>query len=263
MVARTSHPVVDLGRAGNRPLLTAEEERLLAWRIQRRKGDPDARRKLVEANLRLVFLFAREFTNKGLPLEDLVVEGQAGLVLAADRFDPRQGTRFSTYAKWWIRLAMRRAVQNQARLVRVPVRTQDVFYRYCRERGDEEDVEAAALRLGENPEFLRRAIEATNLQAVELDIERPHGEHHDVADAVEEAADLVRFEAAWKKMRRLLPRLPRIQRRVLEMRFGLKSGEPLDYREIGRRLKVEWWVARQLEREGLGRLREWIGVGGG
>jgi len=258
MVARTPQPAVDLGRAGNRPLLSAEEERLLAWRIRRKKGDPDARRQLVEANLRLVFLFAREFQDRGLPLEDLIVEGQAGLVLAADRFDPRRGTRFTTYAKWWIRLAMRRAIQNQARLVRVPIGLQDSYYRYRRELDEEETIEEAARRLGEDPDYLREAIGATNVQAVPLDDDRIHGEHQDVADAVEEAAELVRFEAAWKKMRRLLPRLPRIQQRVLELRFGLRGGAPLDHEEIGRRLKVEDSAVREMEREGIERLRTWI-----
>ncbi len=149
-------------------LLTAEEERALALRAQ--AGDAEAERRMMEANLRLVFKLARSYVHRGLPLSDLIAEGNLGLLKAVRKFRPDKGTRFSTYAIWWIRQSIVRALANQARLIRLPVHVELLLARYLREK------EALTQHLGRPPSLaeVAQAIGGAPEELVELEGLRQH-----------------------------------------------------------------------------------------
>jgi RNA polymerase primary sigma factor len=247
------------------PLLTRTEEVDLAKRIER--GDLEAKERLINSNLRLVIANARKYQGHELPLLDLIQEGIFGLIRAAEKFDWRKGYKFSTYATFWIRQAIQRALDNRARTIRIPVhlgqrerkiaRAQsELAARLGREPTDAEIAEAAKLK----PQDVREAREAAR---VVTSLDRPVGEEEDTAlgsllpsgerGPEEEVSILLRDDA----LRRALERLPDRERQVVKLRYGLNgSPEPAPLSETGRRLGISQDAVRKLERKALAELAQ-------
>jgi RNA polymerase primary sigma factor len=245
------------------PLLTRAEEVSLAKRIER--GDLEAKERLINSNLRLVISNARKYQGHELPLLDLIQEGIFGLIRAAEKFDWRRGYKFSTYATFWIRQAIQRALDNRARTIRIPVhlgqrerkiaRAQsELTAQLGREPTDEEIAQAAELSLGE-------VAEAREAARVVTSLDRPVGEEEDAALGAllpstergpEEEVDILLREDA---LHRALQRLPEREREVVKLRYGLDGNpDPAPLSETGRRLGISQDAVRKLERRALAEL---------
>ena len=255
---------------GRIPLLSREEEVDLATRS--RAGDEVAKQRLVEANLRLVVQIARRYVNRGLPLPDLIEEGNLGLLRAVDKFEPDRGARFATYATWWIRQAVARALANQARTIRLPVHVELLLGRYKREH------QRLTQTLGRAPMALELAeamgiseaqvdeLEELRLQPVSLDAPagrdtRRLGETLVDVDA-DPAASLTRLFRERADLVAVLDDLAPNERTVLRRRFGLDGDEPETLESIGRRLDYSRERIRQLETSGLRKLRALLAARG-
>jgi RNA polymerase primary sigma factor len=245
------------------PLLSAGEERELAQRIER--GDLDAKERLVQSNLRLVVAIARRYPRRELSLLDLVQEGCIGLIQAAERFDYRHGCRFSTYAGWWIREAISRALAETGRPIRLPAGQTTNVARIRRAQLELEHelrrpptAAEVAVRVGLSTLRVQQLRRAT---APIASLEQPLGD-----DGALAVGDLVRDEAAelaferdvdvdvdW--LRRALGRLPERDRRVVELRFGLGDALPMTLDEVARRCELSRARVGQIERRALQRLR--------
>jgi len=254
---------VYLGEIARIPLLTREEELELARRA--RAGDDHAKQRLIEANLRLVVQIARRYLNRGLPLLDLIEEGNIGLLRAAEKFEPERGLRFSTYAVWWIRQAVARALANQARTIRLPVHVELLLGRYKREHqkltqtlGRPPTAGELAQAMGTSEEQIAE-LEELRLQPVSLDA--PVGEDarrlvDTIADESADPADtLTRLFHARADLAAVLDDLAPNERTVLRRRFGLDGDEPETLEAIGRRLDYSRERIRQIEVAGLRKLR--------
>ncbi len=261
----SSDPVrVYFQQLGKTPLLTDVQEVALARRAER--GDEAARSKLIESNLRLVISIARRHVGRGMPLLDLIQEGNLGLMRAVDKFDYRRGFRFSTYATWWIRQAVTRSLADQSRTIRVPVHMADKLQTYIRvqrmlvqEKGREPNLEEIAAEMGisvakardiqgmgKEPASLQQAIGEEGDSQLGDFVEDRHA-----AAPVEEVADVVRRE----EILTVLHGLSHRERRVLCLRFGLDDGRPRTLEEVGQVFGVTRERIRQIESRTLARLR--------
>jgi RNA polymerase primary sigma factor len=237
-------------------LLTAEEERELAAAIAR--GDKDARKRMIEANLRLVVKIARDYLGRGITLDDLVGEGNLGLIRATQEFDPRFGTRFSTYASYWIKQAIRHALINTTATIRLPAhmvglltrwrRAERVLYRDLR-RAPTFDEIAAQLGLSE----VQKTLVARAQQAQQLKLENNlagdlnHWSPEEAVDARSAPESSLEAEDERARLRSRLNRLDARERVILSWRYGLEGTSPLTLKEIGRRLGVTREWVRKIE----------------
>jgi RNA polymerase primary sigma factor len=245
------------------PLLKADEERTLAYAIT--EGDAVARDHLVRANLRLVVSIARHYAGKGLALEDLIAEGNLGLLRAAEGFDPTMNTRFSTYASYWIKQSIKRALINTARAVRLPAYMQDLLVKWRRasavlqdELGRPPLEEEVAARMGLSARKL-----ASIKKAIRLHNGSPQGEDDTlnelVADDRTPAPDTALGDS--EELRQVLALLDQLDERraaVLRLRFGIGGEEPRTLQEIGERLGLTRERVRQIEQEALAQLSEMV-----
>ncbi len=251
-----------LADVGRHKLLTAAEEVMLAKRIER--GDVSAKRHMIESNLRLVVSIAKGYRGLGVPFLDLIQEGTLGLNRAVEKFDWRRGYKFSTYATWWIRQSVQRAVANHARTIRVPVHVverQQKLSRAARrlevelgrEATKEELAEATGLPMQHVDEALGAANASVSLnQTVGADDEGELGDlfaDREAVDPFDEAEESLRRQG----VRRALEALPERERRILELRFGFE-GEPWTLEAIGNELDLTRERVRQLEGQALSRL---------
>ena len=253
-----------LREIGRVELLSPDEEAELARRI--REGDAEARDRMIRANLRLVVAIAKEYAQIGLPLLDLISEGNIGLMTAAERFDPSKGAKFSTYAAWWIKQRIRRALRDQGKTIRLPSHLADKLLRMRRARADlsgelqrEPTAEEVSVRIGEPERTVRKWMELSR-DTVSLDQPAGDGEGKDtVADHVadtraEDAGALMDNRQLLEEMEAHLKELPARERTILEHRYGLGGREPESLEEVGARLGITRERVRQLQAAALERL---------
>lgn len=253
-----------LREVGRRPLLTHEQEIDLAKRIER--GDSRAKARLIEANLRLVVSIAKKYMGRGLTFSDLIQEGNMGLMRAAEKFDYRRGHRFSTYATWWIRQAISRAIADHARTIRIPVhmleaanRLTKVTAQLTQRLGRSPSIEEIAELAGMTSE---RVNEVLGIVPEPISLETPIGEEEEthLADLIEDHAAESPVEATSAavlrdEIRRELDTLSERERDVLRLRYGLEDGYPRTLEEIGTILKLTRERIRQIEAKALAKLR--------
>ena len=253
-----------LKEIGRVPLLTAQQEADLARAAQ--AGDADARRALSEANLRLVVSVAKRYVGRGLPFLDLIQEGNLGLMKAAEKFEPERGFKFSTYATWWIRQAITRAIADQGRTIRIPVhlveninRVKKTAGELLRKNGREPTVEEIAVQLDLEPDRVRELLQ---LAQDPISLETPVGEEEDahLEDFIQdEEAGVPVDEAGRQLLRRelmnVLKSLTPREERVIALRFGLEDGRSRTLEELGREFNVTRERVRQIEAKALRKLR--------
>ncbi len=261
----TSDPVrMYLKEIGSYNLLTKDEEVELAKRVE--KSDEDAKIRLARANLRLVVSIAKKYMGRGLMFLDLIQEGNIGLMRAVDKFDWRRGFKFSTYATWWIRQAITRAIADQAKTIRIPVHMVETINKYKKiERQLEQKLERAP-----TPEEIAKIMEIEPEKAHEIvkisqsttSLETPVGKEEDtrLKEFIEDEVTLSPFESASRELLKdhigdVLRTLNAREKRVLELRFGLKDGRTRTLEEVGREFGVTRERIRQIEAKALRKLR--------
>jgi len=252
----------DIGRI---PLLSAAEEVSLAKRMER--GDMEAKSRLVEANLRLVVSIAKRYLGRGLSFLDLIQEGNLGLIRAVEKFDYRRGYKFSTYATWWIRQAVTRAIADQARTIRIPVHMVEKLNHLVRAKrqlvqdlGREPTPEEIAKVMDSSVEKVQHLIKISQSP---VSLEKPVGdeEEAELGDFLEDEGTPRPMEAAMSEIKKddlnkVLDSLPHRERKILELRYGLNGEHPRTLEQIGRRFGVTRERIRQIEANTLARLKE-------
>jgi RNA polymerase primary sigma factor len=252
-----------LREIGKVPLLTADQEVYIAKRIER--GDMAAKTHMTEANLRLVVSIAKSYLGRGLSFLDLIQEGSLGLIRAVEKFDYRKGYKFSTYATWWIRQAVTRAIADKARTIRIPVHMVEKLKKVVHSErqlvqrlGREPQPEEIALELEMTPEEVREILRMAQLP---VSLEKPIGEEEEseLGDFVQDEQAESPFDTASVSLRRediqkALDSLPDRERQVIELRFGLTGAQPCTLEEVGRAFGVTRERIRQIENNTLKRL---------
>ena len=255
---------VYLKEIGRVPLLTPEEEIDLAIRIS--KGDANAKKRLSEANLRLVVSIAKRYLGRGMQFLDLIQEGNLGLIKAVEKFDYTKGFKFSTYATWWIRQAITRAIADQARTIRIPVHMVETINRLVRtsrqllqELGREPTTEEVAAR-ADLP--VERVSEIMKMAQEPVSLETPIGEEEDshLGDFIQDdnvmvPQDAAAFTLLHEQLMEVLLTLTEREQKVLRLRFGLDDGRPRTLEEVGRQFNVTRERIRQIEAKALRKLR--------
>ncbi|MCI8339539.1 MAG: RNA polymerase sigma factor RpoD [Lachnospiraceae bacterium] len=253
-----------LKEIGKVPLLTAEEEVDLARRME--EGDMEAKKKLAEANLRLVVSIAKRYVGRGMLFLDLIQEGNLGLIKAVEKFDYKKGYKFSTYATWWIRQAITRAIADQARTIRIPVHMVETINKFVRvqrqllqELGREPYPEEIAKHMN-MPVDRVREIQKISLEPVSL--ETPIGEEEDshLGDFIQDdnvpvPAEAAAFTLLREQLEEVLGTLTEREQKVLKLRFGLEDGRARTLEEVGKEFKVTRERIRQIEAKALRKLR--------
>jgi RNA polymerase primary sigma factor len=259
-----------LQEIGKVPLLTAEDEISLAKRKER--GDKEAEKRLIEANLRLVVSIAKKFTGRNLSLLDLIQEGNIGLFRAVEKFDYRKGYKFSTYATWWIRQAITRALADQSRTIRIPVHMVETINKFhqierqlLQDLGREALPEEIAAEMGEEPERIYHIIK---ISREPISIDTPIGEGDEdstIEDFIEDIRTITPDRAAARQLLKEYVRdslgalMPREQK-VLELRFGLVDGVTHTLEEVGAEFGVTRERIRQIEAKALEKITKYEGI---
>ena len=253
-----------LKEIGRIPLLSSEEEIELAKRME--EGDEEAKKKLSEANLRLTVSIAKRYSGRGMQFLDLIQEGNLGLIKAVEKFDYRKGYKFSTYATWWIRQSITRAIADQARTIRIPVHMVETMNRvnrtsrrllqeYGREPTPEEIAEAMNLPV-------ERVLEISKISQEPVSLETPIGEEEDshLGDFIQDEhipvpADEAALTLLREQLEKVMDTLSEREQKVLALRFGLEDGKPHTLEEVGREFQVTRERIRQIEAKALRKLR--------
>ena len=258
------HVRMYLKEIGKVPLLTAEEEVELALRIE--QGDEEAKRRLNEANLRLVVSIAKRYVGRGMQFLDLIQEGNLGLLKAVEKFDYRKGFKFSTYATWWIRQAITRAIADQARTIRIPVHMVETINKLCRiskQLSQELGKDPTPEQIAEEMEMpVEKVREIMKISQEPVSLETPVGEEEDshIGDFIaddnapapsERAAYTLLKEQLLEVLSTLTPR----EQKVLKLRFGLDDGRARTLEEVGKEFNVTRERIRQIEAKALRKLR--------
>ena len=253
-----------LEEIGKARLLFAFQEVQLAKRIE--AGDAEAKKLLVESNLRLVVSIAKKYANRGMVFLDLIQEGNLGLIKAVEKFDYRRGYKFSTYATWWIRQGITRAISDQARTIRVPVHMVENINKLIRvqrkltqELGRDPSAEEISEKMDFTPEKVREII---RISLHPISLETPIGEEGDsqlgdfIEDSeIEKPSDAASFAMLQDQLREVLGTLTERERRIIQLRFGLYDGHPRTLEEVGREYSVTRERIRQIQVKALKKLR--------
>lgn len=257
-----------LKQIGELPLLTAEQEKQIARRIIH-QNDPEARDRMIRSNLRLVVSIAKNYGGRGLALQDLIEEGNLGLLKAVESFDPEQGARFSTYASWWIKQAIKRALINAVQPIHVPAYmvelvaefkriSREYEYEFGRQPSIEELAEAMNMPV-EKIRMIRHAVRA--FQRPAQNAAGPEGDISPLADMLHDSSTPLPHEPLFARdeaelLHRLLDAINDRESRILRLRFGLDGQEPMTLKEVGERIGLTRERVRQIEGQALQKLNE-------